>query len=40
LDRGTRPVGVDTDALPLPLPSYIGDIRMANGKVTLYKNVQ
>jgi hypothetical protein len=40
LDRGTRPVGVDTDALPLPLPSYIGDIRVANGKVTLYKNVQ
>lgn len=39
-DRGTRPAGVDADALPLPLPSYIGDIRVANGKITLYKNVQ
>jgi hypothetical protein len=39
-DRTTRPAGVDADALPLPLPSYIGDIRIANGKITLYKNVQ
>lgn len=38
--KGVRPAGVDADALPLPLPSYIGDIRVANGKVTLYKNVQ
>lgn len=27
------------DALPLPLPPYIGDIRIGNGKITLYKNV-
>jgi hypothetical protein len=39
-DRGKRPEGVDADALPLPLPSYIGDIRVANGKITLYKNVK
>ncbi len=39
-DRGTRPTGVDSNALPLPLPTYIGDIRVANGKITLYKNVQ
>lgn len=39
-DRGARPAGVDADALPLPLPAYIGDIRVANGKITLYKNVQ
>jgi hypothetical protein len=40
-DRGVaRPAGIDDDALPLPLPAYIGDIRVANGKVTLYKNVR
>ncbi|HEX4682249.1 MAG TPA: hypothetical protein VH277_06060 [Gemmatimonadaceae bacterium] len=39
-DRATRPSGVDPDALPLPLPSYVGDIRVANGKITLYKNVR
>jgi hypothetical protein len=26
--------------MPLPLPPYIGDIRVANGKITLYKNVK
>jgi hypothetical protein len=40
LGRGERPAGVDSDALPLPLPPYVGDIRVANGKITLYKNVQ
>jgi hypothetical protein len=39
-DRSSRPTGVDANALPLPLPPYIGDIRVANGKITLYKNVQ
>jgi hypothetical protein len=38
--RGARPAGVDDDALPLPLPPYVGDIRVANGKITLYKNVE
>lgn len=38
--RGQRPAAVDADALPLPLPPYIGDIRVANGKITLYKNVK
>lgn len=31
--------GVANDALPLPLPSHIAEIRIANGKVTLYKNI-
>lgn len=35
-----RPSGADPDVLPLPIPGYIGDIRVANGKVTLYKTVQ
>jgi len=39
-ERGHPPQGVDADALPVPLPAYIGDIRVANGKITLYKNVR
>lgn len=31
--------GLAPNGLALPLPPYIGDIRIANGKVTLYKNV-
>jgi len=38
--RHNAPVGIAPDAFPIPLPSYIGDIRIADGKVTLYKNVQ
>lgn len=37
--RRQSPPGIAPDALALPLPSYIGDVRIANGKVTLYKNV-
>ena len=37
---GPRPAGMDPNALPLPIPRYIGDIRVANGKVTLYKTVR
>lgn len=37
--RRESPPGIAPDALALPLPSYIGDVRIANGKVTLYKNV-
>lgn len=37
--RRESPPGIAPDALAIPLPSYIGDVRIANGKVTLYKNV-
>jgi len=37
--RRQSPPGIASDALALPLPPYIGDVRIANGKVTLYKNV-
>jgi hypothetical protein len=40
VERGAHPAGMDTDALPLPIPRYVGDIRVARGKVTLYKTVQ
>jgi hypothetical protein len=39
-DRGPRPAGLDRDALPLPIPRHVGDIRVANGKITLYKTVE
>ena len=38
--RARRPAGLDANALPLPIPSYVGDIRVANGRITLYKNTQ
>jgi hypothetical protein len=40
LVRGQRPTGLDDDALPLTIPTYIGDVRVAKGKITLYKNIQ
>jgi hypothetical protein len=38
--RGPRPAGLDENGLPIAIPSYIGDVRVQNGKITLYKNVQ
>ncbi|HEY4218493.1 MAG TPA: hypothetical protein VGM67_15230 [Gemmatimonadaceae bacterium] len=40
LSKGERPAGLSADGLPLPIPHYVGDIRVANGKITLYKNVE
>jgi hypothetical protein len=37
LDRGSRVAGVSDGAFAVPIPQYVGDIRVANGKVTLYK---
>lgn len=37
--RGPTPTGIAPDAIPLVLPPYVGDIRIANGRVTVYKNV-
>jgi hypothetical protein len=39
-ERGARPQGIADDALPLQIPSYIADVRVKNGKITLYKAVQ
>ncbi|HKW12431.1 MAG TPA: hypothetical protein VJO33_18735 [Gemmatimonadaceae bacterium] len=38
-ERGSRPEGLSPDGLPLVVPSYLGDVRVANGRVTLYKTV-
>jgi hypothetical protein len=40
IDRRPRPAGMAPNGLPLPIPRYIGDIRVANSKVTMYKTVQ
>ncbi|MEO5568784.1 MAG: hypothetical protein ABIR92_09840 [Gemmatimonadaceae bacterium] len=40
LVRSPRPAALDERGLPISIPSYIGDVRVANGRVTLYKNVQ
>jgi hypothetical protein len=40
VERGTRPPGLAEDALPLIVPDYIADVRVRNGKITLYKTVQ
>lgn len=37
LTRGHRPEGVSPSALPLEIPKQIGDVRVANGRITLYK---
>ena len=40
INGGVPADGLPENALRLPVPSYVGDIRVANGRVTLYKNVQ
>jgi len=36
--KGEMPEGLANNALPMPLPSYIGDVRIANGRITVYKS--
>ncbi|HEV7388703.1 MAG TPA: hypothetical protein VGN73_08835 [Gemmatimonadaceae bacterium] len=36
-----KPVeGISQNGLPMVMPSYISDVRIANGKITLYKSVR
>lgn len=35
--RGAVPDGVAADAFPIPVPDYLGDVRVGRGRVTLYK---
>lgn len=39
ISRGIRPPELAPDGLPLQTPDYIGDVRVSNGNVTLYKTV-
>jgi hypothetical protein len=38
--KGARPEGIADDALPLITPVHIGDVRIRNGQITLYKVVR
>lgn len=40
ISRITRPPGASENGLPLSIPTYIGDVRVSDGKITLYKNVK
>ncbi len=35
-----RPEGAADNGITFPVPNYVGDVRVARGRVTLYKNVQ
>jgi len=37
LSRDARPSGLSEDGLPLATPEYIGDVRLAAGRITVYK---
>lgn len=39
LAKSPHPANLDRNGLPIAIPSYIGDVRVSNGKITLYKNV-
>ena len=38
--RGEMPDSLSEGALPMKLPDYIGDIRIANGQITVYRKTQ
>ena len=40
LDRGPRPRGLAPDGLPLDVPAFISDVRVANGTVTIFKGAR
>jgi len=37
LRRGEAPEGLSAGALPITLPPYIGDVRISDGRITVYK---
>jgi hypothetical protein len=40
IEHGSRPAGVADDGLPFAAPPYLADVRIHNGKITLYKAVR
>lgn len=40
MKRGKPVEGISQNGLPMVMPAYISDVRISNGKITLYKNVQ
>ncbi len=40
LKKGKRTEGVSANGLPMTMPAYISDVRIADGKITLYKTTR
>ena len=40
LKKGKRTEGVSANGLPMTIPAYISDVRIADGKITLYKTTR
>jgi len=40
MKRGKAVEGISQNGLPMVMPAYISDVRISNGKVTLYKSVK
>jgi hypothetical protein len=40
MKKGKKVEGLSPNGLPMVMPSYISDVRIANGKITLYKSVR
>jgi len=40
MKRGKAVPGISQNGLPMVMPSYISDVRISNGKITLYKSVR
>jgi hypothetical protein len=40
MKRGKPVEGVSQNGLPMVMPAYISDVRISNGKITLYKSVK
>lgn len=38
--RGEMPPGISPNALPMKMPEYIGDVRIASGRITVYKTTR
>jgi hypothetical protein len=38
ISHGTRPAGIGEDAIPVSTPRSLADVRIGNGRVTLYKS--
>jgi hypothetical protein len=40
MKRGKQVEGISSNGLPMVMPAYISDVRISNGKITLYKSVR
>ena len=40
MKRGKDIPGISQNGLPMVMPSYISDVRISSGKITLYKSVR